>query len=184
MMSPHQIQQILSTFPYSPPLSENEITQQIIVPCLQKISMRNSYKFRGLHFTGGRDEQGTDIEYYEMIGPDSFRHYTGIQVKKTNISVSAARELINQGNRAFEKEIIDPADGRSYRLHRWIVATTGTISPDAKRQIQTEFARYGKPIAFWDGFKVAEYILDNFYNEFVSILQVPPSIMPSGLTRG
>jgi hypothetical protein len=71
--------------------------------------MRNLYKFRGLQFTGGRDEQGTDIEYYEMIGPDSFRHYTGIQVKKTNISVSVARELISQGNRALEKEIIDPA---------------------------------------------------------------------------
>jgi len=175
-MSPHQIQGILFRFPYSPPLPENEITQQIIIPCLGKISMRNRYKFRGLTFTGGRDEQGTDVEYYEMIGPDSFRHYTGIQVKKTNISVSAARDLINQGNRAFEKDVIDPADGRSYRIHRWIVATTGTISPDAKRQIQTELARYGKPIAFWDGVKVGEYILDNFYNEFVSLLQVPPQI--------
>ena len=176
MMSPPQIQQILFNFPFSDPLSENEITQQVIIPCLQKISMSNGYKFRGLHFTGGRDEQGTDIEYYEMIGPDSFRHYTGIQVKKTNIGVAAARELINQGNRAFEKEIIDPADGRAYRIYRWIVATTGTISADAKRQIQTELARYGKPIAFWDGVKVGEYILDNYYNEFVSILQVPPMI--------
>jgi hypothetical protein len=146
--------------------------------------MRNSYKFRGLHFTGGRDEQGTDIEYYEMIGPDSFRHYTGIQVKKTNISVSAASTLTNQGDRAFEKEIIDPADGRRYRIHRWIVATTGTISPDAKRQIQTELDRYGKPIAFWDGVKLGEYILDNFYSEFVSILEVPPTIagQSSGVT--
>jgi hypothetical protein len=114
MMSPHQIQEILS----SSPLSENEITQQIIVPCLRKISMNNSYKFRGLQFTGGSDEEGTDIEYYEIIGPDSFRHYTGIQVKKRNVSVAAARELINQGSRAFEKEIIDPANGRPYRLHR------------------------------------------------------------------
>lgn len=176
MMSPHQIQEILFKFPFSPPLSENEITQQIIIPFSQKICMRNAYKFRGLHFTGGRDEQGTDIEYYEMIGPDSFRHYTGIQVKKTNISVAAARELINQGNRAFEKEIIDPANGRSYRIHRWIVATTGTISSDAKRQIQTELARYGKPISFWDGVRIGEYILENFYSEFVSILHVPPVI--------
>src|SRR5215216_3840806 len=72
MMSPPQIQQILFNFPFSDPLSENEITQQVIIPCLQKISMSNGYKFRGLHFTGGRDEQGTDIEYYEMIGPDSY----------------------------------------------------------------------------------------------------------------
>ena len=67
-------------------------------------------------------------------GPDSFRHYTGIQVKKTNISVSAARDLINQGNRAFEKDVIDPADGRSYRIHRWIVATTGTIEKGTKQR--------------------------------------------------
>jgi hypothetical protein len=174
MMSPHQIRDILFAFPFSAPLSENQITQQIIVPCLEKIGMRNLYKFRGLQFTGGRDEQGTDVEYYEMIGPDSFRHYTGIQVKKTNISVSAARELINQGNRAFYKEIVDPANGESYRIHRWIVATTGTISPDAKRHIQTDLARYGKPISFWDGVKVGEYILEDFYSEFVRILQVPP----------
>src|SRR5215217_8251285 len=94
MMSPHQIQQILFDFPFSDPLTENEITQQIIVPCLLKISQRNAHKFRGLQFTGGSAEQGTDIEYYEMIGPDSFRHYTGIQVKKTNIGVAAARELL------------------------------------------------------------------------------------------
>ena len=122
-MSPHQVQEIL----HSSSLAENEITKQIIVPCLQKISMRNFYKFRGLHFTGGRDEQGTDIEYYEMIGPDSFRHYTGIQVKKTNISVSAARELINQGNRAFEKEIIDPGitDLAVEALHISVTLTRG-----------------------------------------------------------
>lgn len=176
MMSPHQIQQILCEFPFSPPLRENEVTQQIILPCLQKISMRNAYKFRGLHFTGGRDEQGTDIEYYEIIGPDRFRHYTGVQVKKSNIGVSAATELINQGNRAFEKEIIDPAAGRTYRIHRWIVATTGTISSDAKRQIQTHLARYGRPISFWDGVRLGEYILEDLYSEFVSILHVPPVI--------
>lgn len=176
MMSPHQIQEILHSSPYSPPLSENEITQQIIIPCLQKISMHNSYKFRGIHFTGGSEEQGTDIEYYEMIGPDSFRHYTGIQVKKRNLSVSAAAELINQGNRAFEKDIIDPADGRTYRIHRWIVATTGTISPPAKREIQTSLDRHGKPITFWDGVKLGEFILENYYSEFVNILQVPARI--------
>src|SRR5215217_122016 len=156
MMSPHQIQQILFDFPFSDPLTENEITQQIIVPCLLKISQRNAHKFRGLQFTGGSAEQGTDIEYYEMIGPDSFRHYTGIQVKKRNLSVSAAAELITQGNRAFAKDVLDLADGRAYRVHRWIVATTGTISHPAKTEIQTELDRHGKPISFWDGVKLGE----------------------------
>ena len=90
--------------------------------------------------------------------------------------MAAARELIHQGNRAIEKEITDPADGRPYRIHRWIVATTGTISPDAKRQIQAELARYGKPIAFWNGVKLGENILDLYYNEFIIKLQVPPIV--------
>lgn len=175
-MSPHQIQEILYTFSYSEPLSENEITKQIIFPCLQKISMHNSYRFRGLQFTGGSEEQGSDIEYYEMIGPDSFRHYTGIQVKKRNLSVSAATELITQGNRAFEKDIIAPADGRTYRINRWIVATTGTISPLAKSEIQTKLDRQGTQITFWDGFRLGEFILEYYYGEFVSILRVPPRI--------
>jgi hypothetical protein len=176
MMSPHQIQEIPSTFPFSDPLTENQITQQIIVPCLQKISMHNAYRFRGLQFTGGSEERGTDIEYHEMIGPESFRHYTGIQVRKYDLSVGAATGLLNQGTRAFEKEIIDPSDGRPYRIHRWIIATTGSISPPAKRRTQADLERHGKPVSFWDGVRLGEFILENFYSEFVDILQVPPRI--------
>ena len=47
MMSPHQIQQILFKFPYSDPLTENQITQQIIVPCLQKISIERLRQLLG-----------------------------------------------------------------------------------------------------------------------------------------
>jgi len=144
--------------------------------------MLNNRRFRGVRFTGGRHEQGSDIEYYELIGPDKFRHYTGIQVKKANISVKAARDLINQGYRAFEKDIIDPEDNRAYRIHRWIVATTGTISPDAEEQILKELDRYKKPITFWNGLRVAELILEYFYNEFVAIMNVPPEI--AGITSG
>jgi hypothetical protein len=154
----------------------------VLVPCLLKISMNNNYSFRGIQFTGGSNEQGTDIEYYEMIGPDKFRHYTGIQVKKKDLSVSTTRELINQGTRAFEKGIIDLADGRPHRLHRWIVATTGNITDPAKAQIHAELDRYGKPIAFWDGIRVSELILENFYNEFISIMNVP--LQMAGLSSG
>lgn len=178
MMSPYHIQQILN----GSTASENQISQHVLVPCLLKISMNNNHSFRGIQFTGGSNEQGTDIEYYEVIGPDKFRHYTGIQVKKMGLSVSATRELINQGTRAFEKEIIDPADGRAYRLHRWIVATTGNITDPAKAQIHAELDRYGKPITFWDGIRVAELILENFYSEFISIMNVPPQL--AGISSG
>ncbi len=171
-MSPYHIQNILN----ATSATENQITERVLVPCLDKISMLNDRRFRDVRFTGGRDEQGTDIEYYELIGPDKFRHYTGVQVKKANVSVSAARELINQGYRAFEKVIIDPENGGSYRIHRWIVATTGTISSDAKKQIHQELKRYGSQITFWDGLRLGELILENYYNEFVAIMNVPPEM--------
>lgn len=180
MMSPFHIQWILN----NSTATENQISEHVLVPCLRKISTMNNHRFRGIQFTGGSNEQGTDIEYYEMIGPDSFRHYTGIQVKKKALSVSATRELINQGSRAFEKDIIDPADGRAYRLHRWIVATTGDITDPAKAQIRAELERYGKPISFWDGKRLGEMILENFYDEFVRIMNVPQEMtrMSSGQT--
>ncbi len=178
MMSPYHIQHIL----LNSAASENQISEHVLVPCLLKISVSNNHSFRGIQFTGGSNEQGTDIEYYQIIGPDTFRHYTGIQVKKRNLSVSATRELINQGTRAFEKDIVDPADGRAYRLHRWIVATTGNITDPAKAQIHAELDRYGKPISFWDGIRVAELILEHFYNEFVSIMNVPPEM--TGISSG
>jgi hypothetical protein len=175
MMSPHQIQEILD----SSALSENDISKRVIVPCLQKISMRNSYSLRNVRFTGGSYEKGTDIEYYEIMGPDKLRFYTGIQAKKGNLNQSDATQLITQGTQAFEKDITDPSEGRAYRLNRWIVTTTGNISPPAKEEIHKHLDRYGKLISFWDGAKVGEFVLGNFYQEFVNILSVDPRIAGS-----
>ena len=178
MMSPHQIQEVL----HSSALSEDEISKQILVPLLHKISGKNSYSLRDIQFTGGRDERGIDIQYYEVVGPDKLRFYTGIQAKKKDLSISAATELINQGTQAFDKDIIDASEGRSYRLNRWIVATTGGITQPAKDEIYTQLNRYGKPIAFWDGVRVGEFILEHFYQEFVTILKVDPAL--AGSTSG
>ena len=178
MMSPHQIRDIL----HSSTLTEDDISKQIIVPCLQKISMKNSYNLRDIRFTGGRDERGTDIQYYEIMGPDKLRFYTGIQAKKRNLTISATTELINQGTQAFDKDIIDTNEGRSYRLNRWIVATTGDIKQPAREEIHKQLDRYAKPITFWDGVKVGEFILDNFYPEFVSILNIDQQVV--GMSSG
>jgi len=179
-MSPHQIQEILD----SSALSENDISKQVIVPCLQKISMMNSYSDELVQVArcpvyGGSYEKGTDIEYYEIMGPDKLRFYTGIQAKKGNLSQSDATQLITQGTQAFEKNITDPSEGRAYRLNRWIVTTTGNISPPAKEEIHKHLDRYGKLISFWDGVKVGEFILGNFYQEFVNHLNVDPRIAGS-----
>jgi len=177
-MSAHQIQEIL----HSSALSEDEISKQIIVSLLHKISGKHSYSLRDIQFTGGRDERGIDIQYYEVMGPDKLRFYTGIQAKKKDLSISAATELINQGTQAFDKDIIDASEGRSYRLKRWIVATTGDIKQPAKEEIHRHLNRYGKPISFWDGVRVGEFILEHFYQEFVTILKVDPAL--AGSTSG
>jgi len=175
MLSSYSVQKIL----YSSDWHEDEISRRIIVPCLQKISDRSGYFQRDIRFTGGAHEKGSDIEYYEVIGPDKVRLYTGIQVKKGNISISEATKLIIQGTLAFEKTIIDPASGIPYRINRWIVASTGEISPPAKEEIYKTLARYGKLISFWEGGFLGELIAENFHHEFISTMQVDPKLASS-----
>jgi hypothetical protein len=174
-MSPWIINELLN----KSNLSENEITKQILVPCLQVISMRSGYSLRDVQFTGGVSEKGADIQYYEIVGPDKYRFYTGIQVKKKDITQGDATQLIIQGTQAFGKDVIDPSTGIAHRIHRWVIAATGEIKPAAKDEIWKELSRHGKLVSFWDGIKLSEMILDNFYNEFTRILNVDPVLAGS-----
>lgn len=174
-MSPWSIKELLN----NTGLNENEISKQILVPCFQKISMRSGYSQKDIQFTGGSPEKGVDIQYYEVVGPDKHRFYTGIQVKKKDITQGDATQLIIQGTQAFEKDIIDPSSGMDYRINRWIVATTGEIKPQAKEEIRKDLSRYGKLISFWDGIKLGELILDNYYDEFTRILNINPILAGS-----
>lgn len=132
------------------------------------------YAFRDVRFIGGTGELGNDIEFHEIIGPDRHRFYSGIQVKKGDIGLAEATDLIRQGTQALEKDILDTSTGHKYRCGRWIIATTGQITLPAQNQIATELSRYGKFISFWDGIKLAELIQDYYYDEFIRVLGVDP----------
>lgn len=175
MISPQMIQRLL----IESKLSENELSQRIFVPCLLKMSMIMGHAFRDVKFCGGNAELGNDIEFYEVIGPDRYRFYTGIQVKKGDINQNLATDLTRQGAQAFEKSIVDPSTGHTFRFGRWIVAATGNIKAPARDIINKELTRYGKLISFWDGTKLSEFILDYFYDEFVRELGVDPIIAGS-----
>ena len=142
MMSPEMIQRVLISSGWE----ENRISQEIIVPCLNQYSLRYGFKLVDIKFTGGTSELGNDIEYYENFGPDMLRFYTGIQVKKGNLGQSETTALVIQGAQAFDKTITDTSNGQSYRINRWIVVTTGEISPQAKEYIIQQLKRYAKPI--------------------------------------
>ena len=163
MMSPEMIQRILISCSWS----ENKISQEIIVPCLEQFSMKNGFQLRDLRFTGGTSELGNDIEYYENFGPDMLRFYTGLQVKKGKIGQSEATSLVTQGTQAFEKDITDTSNGQTYRMNRWIVIATGDITSNAKAEIMKQLERYAKPVHFWDGKKLSTLILENYYREFI-----------------
>ncbi len=175
MMSPPMIKELV----HSSKLNENEISKRIFIPCLQKISMRTGYSLKDIKFTGGASEKGVDIQYYESVGPDKHRLYTGIQIKKKDITQNDATELMRQGSQAFGKDIIDASTGVPYRFNRWIIAATGKITQPAQDEIYKELSRYGKLISFWDGTRIAEFILDNYYEEFIKELNINPVLAGS-----
>lgn len=175
MLSHSLIQKILM----ESSLSENEITKRIFLPCFQKISAIMGHSMRNIRYVGGTSELGNDIEFYEVIGPDRIQIHTGIQFKKKDINQTDANILTNQGNLAFEKNLIDPATGQTHRIGRWIVATTGEIKDTAKNLIQTQLSRHGKMISFWDGQRLAEFIMNHYYEEFVAELGIEKRIADS-----
>lgn len=94
MLNVNMIQKLLNECT----LKENDISKDILVPCLQKISFSKGYSFREAIFVGGTSEQGVDIEYYEIIGPFRDRLYTGIQVKKKRYNI-ILRKGINKSRK-------------------------------------------------------------------------------------
>ena len=69
-------------------LDEHKMAKEIFVLVLKKMGLQ------GVKFTGGPDEHGVDIEYYEVTQPENRKSYVGIQFKKGSLvysSVSAFR---------------------------------------------------------------------------------------------
>ncbi len=179
MMSPEMIRQILLKSDWN----ENKISQQVLVPCFNSFSMRNSLKLRDIRFVGGASELGNDIEFYELFGPDFLRFYTGVQVKRGDIGQGDAGNLSRQGGEAFEKDIQDASSGASYRINRWVVAATGSISDPARREICKQLQRHAKLIHFWDGLRLSTMIMEYWYREFLEALGVDPHVAASNNVR-
>lgn len=128
----------------------------------------------GVKFTGGPDEQGVDIEYYELTQPENDRSYVGIQFKKGDLvyssggSKNSVKEVKNQAEEAFEKEMHD-INGHSTRfISRFIVATTGDINEKARTFIgRARQKGKDRRIDYWTGDRLAEYIQDYWMDEFI-----------------
>jgi len=154
-------------------LHEHKMAKDIFVPVLKKM------RLKGVKFTGGPDEHGVDIEYYEPTQPENDRSYVGIQFKKGDLvysgggSKNSVKEVRNQAEEAFEKEIHD-IDGHSTRyISRFIVATTGDINEPARKFIgRARQKGQDRRIDYWAGDRLAKYIQDHWMNEFVNYFKI------------
>lgn len=149
-------------------LQEHTMAKDIFVPLLKKMGLL------GVRFTGGSDEMGIDIEYYELSKPENNKSYVGIQFKKGDITYGAGggkgtvKEIKNQAEEAFSKEIYD-VDGKGsvHFIHRFIVATTGEINEPARQYIgRARVKGDDLLIDYWVGDRLAEYIQQYYIKEF------------------
>ena len=154
-------------------LREHEMAKDIFVPVLEK------KECSGVKFTGGPDEVGVDIEYYELTQPEKRRSYVGIQFKKGNLvyrsggSNNSVKEVRNQAEEAFEKEIHEIDSHATQYISRFVVATTGDINENARSFIgKARQKGADRRIDYWTGDTLAEYIQECWADEFLSYFQI------------
>ena len=154
-------------------LHEHKMAKDIFVPVLREMGCL------GVKFTGGADEQGVDVEYYELTQPEGQRSYVGIQFKKGDLIYSSSgsnnsvKQVRNQAEEAFEKEIHDIESHASLYISRFVVAVTGDINEKARSFIgKARQKGADRRIDYWTGDRLAEYIQDHWLDEFVSYFQI------------
>ena len=154
-------------------LHEHKMAKDIFVPVLKKMEML------GVKFTGGPDEKGIDVEYYELTQPENQKSYVGIQFKKGNLvysssgSKNSVKEVKNQAEEAFEKEIYDIDSHATRYISRFVVATTGDINEKARSFIgRARQKGVDRRIDYWTGDRLAVYIQDYWSDEFLSYFQI------------
>jgi len=154
-------------------IHEHKMARDIFVPVL------NEMGFRGVKFTGGSDEQGIDLEYYELTEPEQERSYVGIQFKKGDLvyssggSKGSVKEVKNQAEEAFEKEVHDLDEHSTRYISRFVVAVTGDINEPARKFIgRARQKGSDRRIDYWTGDRLAEYIQQYWMEEFVEYFGV------------
>ena len=154
-------------------LHEHKMAKDIFVPVLKKMGCL------GVKFTGGTDESGIDVEYYELTQPENQKSYVGIQFKKGNLiysssgSKNSVKAVKNQAEEAFEKEMHDIESHATLYISRFVVAATGDINEKARSLIgKARQKGADRRIDYWTGDRLAEYIQDHWSDEFSSYFQI------------
>jgi len=154
-------------------MSEDEMIEKVILPLYEK-------KFReyffDIEFSGKdkREDEGVDITYYEIAKDTKTKQYRGIQVKQGEINTGKSANGIVairiQAEQAFEKNISNVTDKKTYRIQKYVVLTTGKIQAKARAHIVEKLAHHA--IEFVDGKMLCAWIRESFLPELVKICDV------------
>lgn len=127
-------------------MSEQELRLQIVIPLL-----RATPGISNVTDVHGPNERGLDVVFIVSSGIEELTY--GLQLKKGAISgggtaSGTVKEIINQLQLAdgFEHPITTKAG--EFRIDRFVVATSGTISGTARDEITRRINKI--PVIFWD----------------------------------
>ncbi|MCK4765966.1 MAG: HEAT repeat domain-containing protein [Candidatus Aminicenantes bacterium] len=139
-------------------LSEDKLRKKVLIPLFKKM------KFSDVIDNHGHLEKGIDI-LFNTPGPFGEKEYTGVVLKKDNITGSAsspggAMTVLNQVRQALKAPRTDKYSLKDIVILRCFVFTAGEITSDAIESIQGEIntSLINSPITFFDGNKIVDFL--------------------------
>lgn len=136
-------------------MPEDKLRTEIVIPLLIRTP-----DTKGVTDVHGRNEQGLDVVFFTE---DAIRRTTyGLQLKRGNIgggakSKGTVEEVVTQLSLARKaKHPIAINGGERVKIERYIVATSGNITENARREIAD--AHSDLTIDFWDGHSLTKRI--------------------------
>ena len=118
-------------------LSEDLFIKHVLLPLLDRMGFQ-SVRMVTFH---GRNEFGSDIPPFRYVNPLGTFEYYAVQAKVVPIHGTSgmtgnAGELLSQANAALAVSFVDEIDNERKKLDKFIIATSKTIKPDARRVIE------------------------------------------------
>ncbi len=148
-------------------LSEKELTKKFLIRLYESPGMG----CKSVRYTHRRLEFGKDVIYYKEDEYDN-RVYTGIQVKKIQITTGDVSEILRQVQEAFGELFTDLSDGKKISLDRIVVLTSQEFKEEAKDSFWAAIkgVRLEKMVACVDGSQVVglldKHLPSAFWDEY------------------
>ena len=135
--------------------SEAEFREVVLIPLLKAMGYNDVDHYHS------RWELGKDIVAWKE-DDDGARVYVAVVAKvgKVNASVKGDAGIVTaQVRQAFGSTYPDKTTGEDRRVHRVIVASTGSIKEPSQKAIRTQLDEHQRRhVRFWDGEKVTELV--------------------------